>query len=67
MKKDWELEQELEDFRREMEWESSLEKTAKCDTCGMTDLECNMYPKGYGHKWRCAECELEEDWEVDID
>lgn len=60
---DWELQQELEDFRREMEWESSLEKTAKCDSCGMTDLACNMWALGYGNKFLCDMCwdEAEEE------
>ena len=60
---DWELQQELEDFRREMEWESSLEKTAECDICGMTDLAVNMWSLGYGHKYLCDTCwdEAEEE------
>lgn len=56
---DWELQQELEDFRREMEWESSV----KCDSCGATYLKENMCAIGYGHKYLCDSCwdELEEE------
>ena len=53
---DWELQQELEDFRREMEWESSLEKTAKCDMCGATYFAVNMWAIGDGHKFLCDAC-----------
>lgn len=60
---DWELQQELEDFRREMEWEASLEKTVKCDSCGATYFKVNMVSIGYGHKYLCDACwdELEEE------
>lgn len=60
---DWELQQELEDFRREMEWEASLEKPVTCDICGMTDLATNMWAIGYGHKFLCDTCwdEAEEE------
>lgn len=64
---DWELQLELEDFYRETEWEASLEKTVKCEVCGMTDLETNMWAIGYGNNFLCDTCwdEAEEAEEED--
>lgn len=60
---DWELQQELEDFRREMEWEASLETPTKCDSCGATYSKGSMCEIGYGHKYLCDMCwdEAEEE------
>lgn len=60
---DWELEMELEEAAREAEWEASLEKTVKCDICGMTDFAINMWALGYGNKFLCDMCwdEVEEE------
>ena len=60
---DWELQQELEDFRREMEWEASLEKTVTCDVCGATYSKGSMCAIGDGNKYLCDACwdELEEE------
>ena len=60
---DWELQQELEDFRRETEWEASLPDVAKCSECGMTDNKFNMCSTGWGDNWLCTECELEAEEE----
>lgn len=64
---DWELECELAEARQEAEWEAEYEEITACDKCGMTDHKYNMYPVGFRDRWLCTECELEEDWEVDID